>query len=264
MTTTKNKLIAGIALLCSKDATQAPASTTYQLKFKDQLGVSGTATFTQTSSTVTTIAITLTGGSTTSHPAHIHLRTAAEGGAIAVTLSDVVNGKSSTSVTKLDDNTPVNYSQLIAFDGYINVHESVSNLSMIIAQGDIGGNVLTGNSKSYPLDTVGNLGVTGTAKFEKRTNGKALVTVSLNNPVPTGSYPTAIHIGSVVNVGGGQIALTLNDLDGATGKSITSVRTLDAGDAVSYDNLLVYDGYLLVNQPQPNNSPLCKGNIGSH
>ena len=270
--TTKSKTITAFAMMvliltitisgCKKDS-PAP-TTTYQLKTKDQLGVYGTVTFTQLSSTSTTIDIVLTGSDATSHPAHIHVNSAVEGGAIAVSLSPVVNGKSTTLVTALDNGTIINYNQLIAYDGYVNVHESDINLGTIIAQGDIGGNALTGTSKTYTLDTVGGLGVSGTALFEKRNNGNTLVSISLVGTIAGGSYPAAIHLGSVATVGGGPVVKTLTNVDGTTAKSYTNIRTLDAGTAVTYDNLMVYDGYIAIQQSATNSTILCQGNIGTH
>lgn len=272
MKITKNKIGTGLALLaitltmmvggCKKDA--APqAKTTYQLPVKDQLGVSGTVTFTQVSSTITVVDITVTGADATSHPAHIHNNSAVEGGSIAISLNDVVNGKSSTTVTALDNGTIISYNQLIAFDGYVNVHESSTNLTTIIAQGDIGGNALTSTSKSYALDTVGVFGVSGTALFSKRVNGNTLVSIVVSGAIAGNSYPTAIHLGSVTTVGGGPVTKTLNSVDG-TGKSFSTIRTLDDGTPATYDNLMVYDGYIAILQSAVSPVTVCQGNIGTH
>ena len=269
---TKNKTLTAFAIIavvltittssCKKDS-PAP-TTTYQLKTKDQLGVYGTVKFTQLNSTSTTIDIVLTGSDATSHPAHIHLNSAIEGGAIAISLNPIVNGKSTTLVSTLDNLTTVNYSQLIAFDGYLNVHESDTNLSTIIAQGDIGGNTLTGTTKTYTLDSIGGLGVSGSVIFEKRNNGNTLATISVIGTIAGDIYPAAIHLGSVTTVGGGPITKTLNSIDGTTAKSFTNIRTLDTGTALTYDNLLAYDGYISVLQSTTSSTILCQGNIGTH
>ena len=275
MTKTKTSIftaITAIAIIllftissCKKETTPTIATTTYNLKVKDQLGVSGTVTFTQTSATVTTIDIALTGGDTEYHPAHIHLNSAVEGGAIALTLSPVIGGKSSTVVTALDNSTPISYSQLIDFDGYLNVHQSSSNLAVIIAQTDIGGNALTTTNKTYTLNSVGASGVNGTALFEKRKNGKALVSISLSGTLAGGIHPAIIHIGSVATVGGGPTVKTLTPVDGTTGKSYTNIRTLDDSTPITYDNLLVYDGYLAIHESALlMANVLCQGNIGTH
>lgn len=275
MTTTKNKMFTGIAVFailvtmvmsgCKKKETVAPKTTTYNLKVKDQVGISGTVTFTETSSTVTTIDIALTGGNSENHPAHIHINSAIEGGAIALSLNPVVSGRSSTQVTKLDNNSAINYSQLILFDGYLNVHQSSINLTTILAQTDIGGNELTTTSKNYTLNAVGTSTVSGTALFEKRKNGNSLVTISLNGTLPSGLHPAAIHIGSVATVGGGPITKTLNPVEGTTGKSYTTLRTLDNGTPISYDNVMLYDGYLAIHESNLLMlNVLCQGNIGTN
>jgi hypothetical protein len=230
---------------------------------KDQLGVSGTVTFTQLSSSATVIDIVITGADATRHPAHIHSNAAVEGGAIAVSLNDVVDGKSTTTVTTLDNGTTIDYAQLIAFDGYVNVHQSSTSLTTIIGQGDIGGNALTATSKSYTLDTVGAFGVSGTAIFTKRANGNTLVSISVTGAIAGNTYPAAIHLGSVTTVGGGPVTKTLTALDG-TGKSLSNIRTLDDGTVASYDNLLVYDGYLAIVQSALTPVTICQGNIGTH
>ena len=82
-------------------------------------------------------------------------------------------GKSSTSVPTMT------YTQLIAYDGFIKVVKSDAEPGVILAQGDIGGNVITTTHIIYTLDTIGTFGVSGTALFEKRVNGNTLVTITL-------------------------------------------------------------------------------------
>src|SRR5687768_15021018 len=74
---------------CKKEKDEPARKTTYNLKTKDVGGISGTVTFTETSSTQTTVEIALTGVSNGSHPAHVHLKSAVEGGDIAITLTPV-------------------------------------------------------------------------------------------------------------------------------------------------------------------------------
>jgi hypothetical protein len=247
---------------CKKDNGAAP-TTTYPLQVKDQLGVSGTITFTQTSSTVTTVDIVVTGGDMVVHPAYIRSGAAIETGPIAITLNPVVGGKSTTRVTTQDNASAINYSQFLGYDGYVDIDES-STVASIIAQGDIGGNVLTSTTQNYVLDSIGGYGVSGTALFTKRTNGNTLVSITLTGGIAGGVYPAAIHLGSVTTVGGGPVAKTLTSVDGTTGKSYTNIRTLDSGTPITYDGLMVYDGYLAVQQSATLPVTICQGNIGTH
>jgi hypothetical protein len=248
---------------CKKDKSPAPA-TTYQLLVKDQLGTSGTITFTQTSSTITTVTIVLTGSDTAYHPAYIRSNSAVETGPVAITLTPVIGGSSTTQVTKLDNGSAINYSQLIQIDGYADVDESSTNLSLIIAEGDIGGNLLTGTNVNYALDTVGSLGVSGTALFAQRTNGNTLVSISLTGTLAGGVYPAGIYLGSVATVGGGPLTKTLASVTGTAGKSYTNVRALNDGTVVTYTNLLSYDGYISILQSPSVSTIISEGNIGSH
>lgn len=243
-----------------------PNKTTYQLKTKDALGVSGTVTFTEKSSTETVVDIALTGITSGTHPAHIHAKSAVETGAIVIDLKNVDStGKSSTIITKQNDGTLINYSQLTNFDGYVNVHESPTSLGKIFAQGDIGGNVLTGDNKKYDLAVVGGLGVSGNILFEKRKNGTTLSTISLTGTISGDSHPANIYVGSVSNVGPDVVAIDLSSVDGTTGKSYTTIRTLiDKTTSISYDQLLKYGGYVKVRKSLLDPTVVTQGNIGSN
>ena len=244
---------------CKKSDSPA-RKTSYILKVKDVLGVSGTVSFTETSSSVTTVDITLTGAPAGTHPAVLSMNSAVEEGGIVATLNPVdATGKSSTELTTMS------YSQLIAFDGHVSVLKSSSELNVILAQGDIGGNVLTTTNKTYTLTTVGAYGVSGTALFEKRVNGNTLVTVSLTGTIAGDTYPATINLGSVTSVGGGPVVETLINVDGTTGKSFSNIRKLNAGVVVTYDDWLLYDGYLNIYQASISlNNIICQGNIGKH
>jgi hypothetical protein len=261
-------LASGILLIasggCSKDgSTPAPTSarkTTYTLKVKDVLGVSGTATFTETSSTIATVDIVLTGAPSGSHPAELCMNSAVEGGSVVLTLNPVdATGKSTTAVTTLT------YTQLIAYDGFIQVLKSTTEPDVILAQGDIGGNVITATNKSYALDTIGTFGVSGTALFEKRVNGTTLLTITVTGTIAGDVYPATINLGSIQTIGGGPVVKGLNNVDGNTGKSYTNIRKLDSGIAITYDNWLVYDGYINIYQSTISLAHIiCHGNIGSN
>jgi hypothetical protein len=244
---------------CTKDEFNGRQAS-YSLKSKDALGVSGTAVFDETTASKTTITITLTGASSGNHPAELCMNSAVEGGA-AVLMLNTLNetGTSSTEVTT------ITYDQLIAYDGYIVVHQSSTEPGIIIALGDIGGNVITSTNKTYTLLTVAGFGVTGTALFEKRVNGNTLVTLDLDGVIAGEEYPASINLGSIESVGGGPVVKTLVNVDGTTGKSYTNIRSLDSGVDISYDNWLVYDGYIDVYQTAINlDYIICHGNIGSN
>jgi hypothetical protein len=257
MLTTVILLMVGVG--CKKD--ESPArKTTYSLKVKDILGVTGTVTFTETSSTLTTIDIVLTGAPSGTHPAELCMNSVVEGGTVVITLNPVdATGNSSTTETTMT------YTQLIAYDGFIKVLISSSEPDVILAQGDIGGNVITTTNKTYTLDTIDAYVVSGTALFEKRVNGNTLVTITLTGAIAGDVYPATINLGSIASVGGGPVVKTLNNVDGTTGKSYTNIRKLDGGIDITYDNWLVYDGYINIYQTAVNlGNIICHGNIGSN
>ncbi|HAH24761.1 MAG TPA: hypothetical protein DCL77_13575 [Prolixibacteraceae bacterium] len=254
-------MITAVILLaggCNKDDSPS-ANTSYDLKVKDVLGVSGKVTFTETTSTTTTISIELTNAPAVSNHAYLYMLSTVEDGEVAQTLNAVDgSGKSSTVVNMA-------YGQLIAYDGCVRVLKSSSETNVIIAQGDIGGNVITTTNKTFTLKTVGVFGVSGSALFEKRVNGNTLVTVSVTGTISGDVYPATINLGSTASVGGGPVVKVLSNVDGTTGKSYTNIRKLDNSTLITYDNWLVYDGYINIYQaPLSAGIVISNGNIGSN
>ncbi|WP_442846012.1 CHRD domain-containing protein [Leeuwenhoekiella sp. H156] len=219
-------------------------SQTYDLMSVSDPDISGTVEFIEKNDGSTDIALVLNRATDGVHPAHIHLGTAAEGGDIAITLDPVDGAQkfSVTNVTALDNGTAISYDELLNFDGYVNIHLSATELNTLIAQGDIGQNDLTGESKSYDLVTKDVEGISGTATFSERVNGEALLEVMLDGTPQGGMHPGHIHENSAAETGG--IAITLSTLDGTTGVSKTNISALNDGSDITYTELLDFDGYI--------------------
>lgn len=232
----------------------------YSLKTTDVFGVMGTATFTESGSTSTTIVVKLTGSPVIgSHPVELRRESTVENGTLLKTLNPVdVNGTSTTTITNMS------YSDLTSYDGCIKIRKSVTEPNLLMAQGDIGGNEITNTNKSYALQ--GKMVVTGNALFEKRVNGNTLLTISVTGAIVAGdSYPATINIGSAGMVGGGPISKTLNSVVGATGKSYTNIRALDNNIPILYTDWLLYTGYINIYQTSAViGNIICSGDIGKN
>ncbi len=254
--------IAVVALMsvvgCDKDD-ETVNETSYDLQVQDVLGVTGKATFIETGKSVT-IDLVLNGAPSGIHPAELSMNTVAEGGTVVLNLNPVdETGKSSTEVTSLT------YEQLVDYDGFIKVMKSALEPSVILAQGDIGGNVITDTNMTYALDTIQPYGVWGTALFEKRENGNTLVTISLEGTIAGELYPATINLSSISTIGGGPVTKTLSYVNGTTGKSYTTIRKLNNNSDMSYANWLDYDGYINVYQTSVEfENIISQGNIGSN
>ena len=239
---------------------------TYTLNQVANSTVSGTATFIEFDDNTVTVELDLqntpAGGT---HPAHIHVNTAAEGGGIAVSLTPVNGGtgESSTNFSTLDDGTAISFDQLLNFNGYINIHLSPTELTTIVAQGDIGQNELTGESVVYNLDEADVAGISGTAEFAKRANNTTLVTIALTGTPAGGSHPAHIHENDAAT--GGPITVGLNPINGDTGISKTQVSELVGGASVTYDDFLTIDAYINVHLSDADLATIvAQGNIGAN
>ncbi len=244
-------------------------SKTYALNPLGGSDIGGEVTFEERKNGSTKVTIELdTTIANASYPAHIHVNSAAETGGIAINLIavDGASGMSVTNIRKLNDDaggTPITYSELLEFDGYINLHKSAEELNIVVSQTDIGQNELTGNSETYPLREVAVDGIMGTATFAERMNGNTLVTLSLEGTADGGVHPAHIHGNTAAETGG--IEITLNSVNGTTGMSVTNVTALDAGTAITYEELLVYNGYINVHASADDlGTIVAQGDIGEN
>jgi len=143
------------------------------------------------------------------------------------------------------------------------VHLSAENLAVIVAQGDIGQNELTGMSIMYDLGEKDVPGISGIATFYERKSGEALAMLNIMNTPAGGIHPAHIHNNSAA-VGGG-IAFSFNPVNGDTGMSMTHVAQLDDGTSFTYDNIESFDGYINVHLSPDNLATIvAQGNIGSN
>jgi hypothetical protein len=241
-------------------------TTSYDLGEKAVAGISGTVTFSERVNGEALAEIMLLGTPAGgSHPAHIHANTAAEGGGILFSFTPVNGdtGMSATNLASFDDNSAFGYSDIEGLNGYVNVHLSSTQLGIIVAQGDIGQNDLTGESKVYNLAEKDVAGISGTATFYKRVNGSALAVLNVLNTPAGGMHPAHIHENDAAT--GGGIAFTFNVVDGDTGMSATQVAFLDDNSAITYDDILIYNGYINVHLSSSQlGTIVAQGNIGSN
>lgn len=219
----------------------------YTLASVSDPSISGTVTFEERDDDQIVVTIQLEGTqSGQTHPAHIHANSAAQGGPIVLDLNAVsgADGKSETIVSAWNDGAPLTYADLLDFDGYVNVHKSEADLGTLVAQGDIGANELTGDSKVYEMTPVADPNVSGTVTFEKRKKGTTLVTVALEGTQPGASHASHFHTNSIAQ--GGSIIINLKNVDGTTGMAKTSVDTMNNGTPITYEELLNINAYINV------------------
>ena len=250
---------------CKKEETPNPGpgltgkSEIYVLNAVGGSSISGAIKFEERTDNSTLISIELT-GATGDHPTHIHANTAAEGGGILIDLSLInASGESVTEVTALNDGTVITYDQLIEFDGYVNVHKSADELGVLVSQGDIGQNALTGEFKNYKLEEV-KAGKNGVIQFNERNNGETLVVITLKGTSAGDEHAAHVHANTVSE--GGGILVTFNKVDGSTGVSKTNVSMLDDGTAISYREWANFNGYVQVHDTD--GTPIARGDIGKN
>jgi len=239
-------------------------SKTYELEERAVDGISGNVIFRERMSGNALAEITLDGTPDGAvHPAHIHMNSAAESGDILLSLTSVdgTTGRSETEIRFADDGSTFNYNDVLTANAYINVHLSATELSTIVAQGDIGSNELTGEEESFDLNEKDVSGISGKITFAERNDGTVLATIELDGTPDGGVHPAHIHDNDAATTG--PIAFTFNTVDGTTGASVTSMRTLDDGTAINFQSLSLFDGYVNVHLSATELATIiAQGNIG--
>jgi len=154
--------VAGLLWGCQDREAAQPSDLTgnessYALMAGSDYPVSGTVTFKEKKDGTTQISIALTGtDGNIQMPVHLHMgNTATDAAEVAAFLTPVASttGVSETLLSKLGDETPITYTQLMAMDACIKIHlgEAGPDKNTIIAAGDIG--------KAAESATSGRLGI---------------------------------------------------------------------------------------------------------
>jgi len=241
-------------------------SVSYDLEERSDSGVSGNIEFTELESGQIQAEVSLSGTSDgETHPAHVHLNSAALGGDILISLTPVAGATgSSVTIFDQDDNgNALTFAQIDNLDAYVNIHKSASELAVILAQGDIGSNQFTGESKTYDLDERAVEGISGNIVFRERKNGNALAEINIDGTPDGGVHPAHIHMNSAAESGG--ILLSLTPVDGSTGKSETEIRSADDGSAFDYTDVLTANAYVNVHLSATElGTIVAQGDIGSN
>ena len=102
----------------------------------------------------------------------------------------------------------------------------------------------TGRSVTYDLNELAVEDISGTAKFIELSDNSTTVEINLENTPDGGQHPAHIHFNTAAE--GGGIAITLGTVDGSTGMSTINFNQLNDGTAITYEDLLDYDGYINV------------------
>ncbi|WP_276498928.1 CHRD domain-containing protein [Pontibacter litorisediminis] len=104
------------------------------------------------------------------------------------------------------------------------------------------------DTKVYDLKSVADPDIEGTATFVRINDRTTSITIVLSGTPVGGVHPAHIHANTAAE--GGPIVISLNPVNGTTGTSTTIVQRDDEGNAVSFEDLMEYDGHLNVHLSQ--------------
>jgi len=111
----------------------------------------------------------------------------------------------------------------------------------------------------YILESFDNSGVTGTAAFIPNEDGSTTIYIQLEN-ASQGIHPATLNFGSKDN--GGSIAITLTECECAISETV--VTQLDNGTAITFVELMSFDGHLNIYESPTDGSIIAQSNIGSN
>ncbi|WP_233530666.1 hypothetical protein [Gelidibacter salicanalis] len=117
-------------------------------------------------------------------------------------------------------------------------------------------------SKTFQLASVSDPAISGTAKFIKNSDNSTTIELQLKGTSSGGMHPAHIYFNTAAE--GGNIALTLGTVDGTTGFSSITTSTLKDNSAISYEELLSFDGYINVHVSNDIDTLIAQGDIGEN
>jgi Cu/Zn superoxide dismutase len=119
------------------------------------------------------------------------------------------------------------------------------------------------NSKSYNLGAVGDSGISGTARFIEKSDATLSIELTLQNTAEGDAHPAHVHFNTAAE--GGDIALSLETVIGGEGKSTTTFTTLTDGTAITYAELLDFNGYINIHLSATETATLlAQGDVGQN
>ncbi|MET7030089.1 hypothetical protein [Sediminicola luteus] len=117
-------------------------------------------------------------------------------------------------------------------------------------------------SRVFQLSAVSNSNISGTATFIKKENGLTEVVLQISNS-STDIHPAKIYLNNAVQ--GGEAAITLAAIECDCEASTTMVSKLDNGTAISYEELVNFNGHIKIHQNENHMEIIiAQGNIGSN
>lgn len=117
--------------------------------------------------------------------------------------------------------------------------------------------------RTYALAPVSDPTINGKVTFTKVNTSSTLILIELTGTASGNTHPAHIHANSASE--GGPIVIDLNSVDGASGRSETTVTQRNDGTLITYEGLLTFDGYVNVHlSPTVLSTLIAQGNIGSN
>ena len=119
---------------------------------------------------------------------------------------------------------------------------------------------LTGNSEGYALEEVDGSDISGSIRFEELHGGDTFVTMQLAGVDFEETYELRLHDNTVDE--GGPMRLELGEVYGVTGVNEGIINAED--NLLTYDDLIQYDGHVVVHVSENNETLVAAGNIGAN
>ncbi|MET7030097.1 hypothetical protein [Sediminicola luteus] len=114
----------------------------------------------------------------------------------------------------------------------------------------------------FALSPVADSNISGNVSFVKYEDGRTEVILQINNSSKD-IHPAFIYSNSLAE--GGPVALTLAPIECDCEESITVVSKWDNGQAVTYEELINFDGHLKIHQNSDHlEIVIAQGNIGAN
>jgi hypothetical protein len=127
-------------------------------------------------------------------------------------------------------------------------------------------NEVIDRERTYLLHRAGYVPTSGEVTFKELAPGKLEISINLSNTDANYDFPAHLHFGTINEVG--ELAVRLNDVEGATGTSVTILDQvkLSDGTLLNYDALQDLNGSVKIHMSENlfKHIVLAYGNVGAN
>lgn len=236
-------------------------SVDYELNSSDDSTVDGNVSFDERVEGDIQVTIKLSGlDEDEEYLVGVYSNTVLDDGELLIDLKTVdgSSGERELIISVDEDGESLSYDDLLEINGHIRVYHS-DDSDTILANADIGGNALTGETLEVELEEIDESGVSGEVEFFERRNGTVLAVIEV-----TGISGVENPVAHIHEEESDTELFTFNPIDSETGISRTNMNELEDGTPFSFEDLEELEAHIHIHPSESDQTVIARAELGNN